>query len=72
MTARNLWVVSGVRDYVVLKTTDSEFFGYLQEKYTTLKPTHDRVMATAVTSQWWHTDTQDVDWAKSYDRRSPR
>ena len=32
----NLWVVSGVRDYVVLKTTDSEFFGYLQEKYTTL------------------------------------
>ena len=32
-----LWVVSGVRDYVVLKTTDSEFFGYLQEKYTTLR-----------------------------------
>ena len=52
-----LWVVAGVRDYVVLKTTDSEFFGYLEEKYTTLQPTHDRVMATAVTSQWWHTQT---------------
>ena len=37
-TARNLWVVSGVRDYVVLKTTDSEFFGYLQERYTTCSP----------------------------------
>ena len=64
----NLWVVSGVRDYVVLKTTDSEFFGYLQDKYTTLKPTHDRVMATAVTSQWWHTRTQDVDWGRSYEQ----
>ena len=61
-----LWVVSGVRDYVVLKTTDSEFFGYLQEKYTTLRPTHDRVMATAVTGQWWHTNTDGVDWGKSY------
>ena len=60
------WVVSGVKDYVVLKTTDSEFFGYLQERYTTLQPTHDRVMATSVTSQWWHTQT-DVDWGKSYD-----
>ena len=28
----------------------------------TLQPTHDRVMATAVTSQWWHTQTEDVDW----------
>ena len=63
----SLWVVSGVRDFVVLKTTDSEFFGYLEEKYTTLQPTHDRVMATAVTSQWWHTRTEDVDWGKSYE-----
>ena len=63
----DLWVVSGVKDYVVLKTTDSEFFGYLQERYTTLQPTHDRVMATSVTGQWWHTQT-DVDWGKSYDR----
>jgi len=62
----NLWVVSGVQDYVVLKTTDSEFWGYLEDKYTTLKPTNDRVMATSVTSQWWHTDT-DADWNKSYD-----
>ncbi|MEP6979594.1 MAG: factor-independent urate hydroxylase [Nakamurella sp.] len=61
-----IWAVSGVNDYVVLKTTDSEFFGYMQEKYTTLKPTHDRVMATAVTSQWWHTDI-DVDWSSSYE-----
>jgi urate oxidase len=60
------WVVSGVKDLVLLKTTDSEFWGFLQDRYTTLQPTNDRVMATSVTAQWWHTD-QDVDWAKSYD-----
>ena len=59
------WVVSGVQDYVVLKTTDSEFWGYLQDRYTTLKPTNDRVMATSVTAQWRHTET-DIDWDKSY------
>jgi urate oxidase len=59
------WVVSGVKDLVALKTTDSEFHGFLQDRYTTLQPTRDRVMATSVTSQWWHTDL-DTDWAKSY------
>jgi len=59
------WVVSGVRDLVLLKTTDSEFHGFLRDRYTTLRPTDDRVMATSVTAQWWHTDP-DVDWSKSY------
>jgi urate oxidase len=59
------WVVSGVKDLVLLKTTDSEFHGFLQERYTTLPPTRDRVMATSVTSQWWHTDLV-TDWARSY------
>ncbi len=64
----NLWVVSGVKDYVVLKTTDSEFWGYLEDKYTTLSLTTDRVMATSVTGQWWHTDTA-ADWNKSLRQR---
>ncbi len=59
------WVVSGVRDLVVLKTTDSEFYGFLEERYTTLRSTHDRVMASSVTAQWWHID-EDVDWGKSH------
>lgn len=61
-----MWVVSGVRDLVVLKTTDSEFHTFYEERYTTLKPTTDRVMATAVTAQWSHTDL-DADWGTSYD-----
>ena len=60
------WATSGVKDLVVLKTTDSEFHGFLVERYTTLAPTTDRVMATSVTGQWWHTDL-DVDWAKSFE-----
>ena len=59
------WVVSGVKDLVLLKTTDSEFWGFLQDRYTTLRPTNDRIMASAVTAQWWHLDT-DIDYAKSY------
>ena len=61
------WVVSGVRDLTVLKTTDSEFHDFLQERFTTLAPTNDRVMATAVTSQWWHADVGGVDWRSSFD-----
>jgi urate oxidase len=59
------WVVSGVKELVLLKTTDSEFHGFLHDRYTTLQPTHDRIMATSVTSQWWHT-SEDVDWGKSF------
>jgi urate oxidase len=60
------WIVSGVRDLVLLKTTDSEFWGYLQDQYTTLQPTSDRIMATSLVAQWWHT-SEEVDWGKSYD-----
>jgi len=60
------WVVSGLKDLIILKSTDSEFWGYYQDKYTTLQPTNDRIMATSLTAQWRHDDT-DVDWGKSYD-----
>jgi urate oxidase len=60
------WLVSGVRDLVVLKSTDSEFWGFLRDRYTTLAPTTDRVMATSLVAQWRHT-SEEVDWAASYD-----
>jgi urate oxidase len=60
------WVVSGVKDLWILKTTDSEFWGFLQDRFTTLEPAHDRVMATSLLAQWWHT-SEEVDWGKSYD-----
>jgi urate oxidase len=60
------WVVSGVRDLIVLKTTDSEFHTFYTDRYTTLIPTTDRIMASSVTAQWLHTDL-DTDWGTSYD-----
>ncbi|WP_434440002.1 factor-independent urate hydroxylase [Lentzea sp. E54] len=59
------WVVSGVRDMVVLKSTGSEFHGYPKDPYTTLKETDDRILATSVTARWRYAGT-DVDWAKSF------
>ncbi|MGW4380118.1 factor-independent urate hydroxylase [Kitasatospora sp. NPDC004531] len=45
-------VVSGLRDLVVMNTTDSEFWGYLKDRYTTLQEAHDRILATQVTARW--------------------
>jgi urate oxidase len=59
------WVVSGLADLVVLKSTGSEFRGYLKDRYTTLEETSDRILATAVTAGWRHARL-DVDWAKSF------
>ncbi|HEY7044074.1 MAG TPA: urate oxidase [Nocardioidaceae bacterium] len=46
------WVVSGVQDLVVLKSTGSEFAGFLTDEFTTLAETHDRVMATSLVVRW--------------------
>jgi len=50
--ARGTLVVSGLRDLVVLNTTDSEFAGFATDRYTTLAPTADRVLATAIDARW--------------------
>ena len=59
------WVVSGLRDLVLLKSTGSEFAGFLGDKYTTLKQTHDRIMSTSLAARWRYSDT-DVDWDKTW------
>ncbi|MQA60640.1 MAG: urate oxidase [Actinophytocola sp.] len=59
------WVVSGLRDLVVLNSTDSEFWGYPRDRYTTLPETHERILATAVNAEWRHVAAEG-DWGKSY------
>jgi len=54
-------VLSGLRDLVLLKSTGSEFAGFLHDRYTTLAETHDRVLATALTATWRHLRTEG-DW----------
>ena len=60
------YVVSGIRDLVVLKSTGSEFHGFLTHKYTTLPETNDRILATSLVARWRY-DHTEVDWDKSYD-----
>jgi urate oxidase len=61
------WVVSGLKDLVLLKSTGSEFAGFLKDPYTTLPETHDRIMATSLTARWRYA-TDSADWAGAYAR----
>jgi urate oxidase len=58
-------VVGGLKDLVLLKSTGSEFAGFLEDEYTTLQETHDRVMATSLVAKWRFTSV-DVDWDATY------
>ena len=60
-----VWVVSGVQDMVVLKSTGSEFKGYLKDRYTTLPEADDRILATSLVARWRY-EGIDVDWNAAY------
>ena len=45
-------VESGIEDLLILKTTGSGFEGYAQDRFTTLPPTKDRIMATNLKATW--------------------
>ena len=65
-SGQRTWVVSGIKDLVVLKSTGSEFAGFLTDEFTTLAETHDRVMATSLAVRWRYSDSTGVDWQASY------
>ncbi|MBN9621050.1 MAG: urate oxidase [Actinobacteria bacterium] len=60
------WVVAGLRDLVLLKSTGSEFRGFLKDRYTTLAETSDRILATSLVARWRYTRSHDVPWNDSY------
>ncbi|AVV45064.1 urate oxidase [Streptomyces sp. P3] len=63
-------VVSGLKDLVVMNSTDSEFWGFVKDEYTTLPEARDRILATQVSARWrfrWSRDEQPApDWETSY------
>ncbi|MFF0089883.1 factor-independent urate hydroxylase [Streptomyces canus] len=65
-------VVSGLKDLTVMNSTNSEFWGYVKDKYTTLPEAYDRILATEVSSRWrfnWSDDEQETpDWETSYEQ----
>jgi urate oxidase len=59
------WVLSGIKDLVVLKSTGSEFHGFYTDEYTTLAPTADRILATQLLARWRYA-AEAADWAACY------
>ena len=66
LSAEGAHVVSGLKDLVVLKSTGSEFKGFLVDEFTTLPETDDRILATALTARWRYADRGRVDWNAAY------
>ncbi|MBF6332892.1 factor-independent urate hydroxylase [Nocardia transvalensis] len=62
---RREWVIGGVKDLVILKSTGSEFEGFLTDPFTVLEPTRDRVMATSLVARWRFATTP-ADWDATY------
>ena len=67
----NVQVISGLKDLVVMNSTNSEFWGYIKDEYTTLKEAYDRILATQVTARWKFgfsgaEGEQEPNWDRSY------
>jgi urate oxidase len=59
------WVVGGLKDLTILKSTGSEFHGFLQDPYTVLEPATDRIMATSLVAGWRFAGGA-ADWQAAY------
>lgn len=46
------YISGGIESLTILKSTDSAFSGFMRDKYTTLKPTRDRIFATSLNAEW--------------------
>lgn len=51
-TRDKISVESGIKDFLILKSTESGFEGYPKCEYTTLPETRDRIMATSLEASW--------------------
>ncbi len=63
-----LWITGGLKDLVVLKSSGSEFHGFLSDEYTVLEPTSDRIMATSLVARWrfGSLDVEAFDFDEAY------
>ncbi|WP_280312497.1 factor-independent urate hydroxylase [Nocardia abscessus] len=63
---RRAWVVGGVKDLTILKSTGSEFADFLTDDFTVLAPTNDRMLATSLVAEWRFAGSEGVDWDEVY------
>jgi len=59
-------VAAGIRDLLLLKTTDSGFENYIKDEYTTLKETDDRIFSTQCEVSWKYGTAAAMDFDRLY------
>jgi urate oxidase len=65
-TRKGTTVESGVSDFSFMKSTQSGWENYIQDKYTTIPETHDRIVATAMEASWrWSATPASYDLANA-------
>ncbi|MFR9752915.1 factor-independent urate hydroxylase [Nocardia sp. 004] len=63
---RQAWVLGGVKDLTILKSTGSEFTDFLTDDFTVLTPTRDRMLATSLVAEWRFAATEGIAWDEVY------
>lgn len=63
--AASVAITSGVADLVILKSSHSAFAGFPRDEFTTLPETHDRLLATSLSSHWTY-GSEEVDFGPSW------
>lgn len=58
-------VKTGIKNLLILKTTDSGFENYIKDRYTTLKETADRILATNCDIAWTY-NSGELDFSNLY------
>jgi urate oxidase len=66
VTRTDVAVIGGLHDLVLLKSTGSEFRGFLTDEFTTLPETDDRILATSLVARWRYQETP-ADWDVAHD-----
>lgn len=66
-TKDSISMKSGLSGLQVLKTTESGFEGFLQDEFTSLPETNDRIFATTVVANW-PCKVMDTNWSEIRDR----
>lgn len=55
-------IESGIKGMRILKTTKSSFQGYIVDKFTTLSPASDRILATEMEAVWQYGRSENIDF----------
>jgi urate oxidase len=63
-------VMSGLRELKVMKTTQSSFFNFKRDEFTTLPDTADRLVGTEVTATWRYNDVTSPRVVKTFQQQA--